>query len=208
MKITHWNLGSRFCIRKSDEIQHILDTRRPDVMIISEANSFREDQDFQLWTPGYTMVKTKSLETLGVCRMTALINDGALLEVIDSWMDPEIVSIWLRVNKRGNKMYLGGVYREHSILKQRYPTDREELQYQRWEKCIRQWEVASHQADCILLGDTNLDMLKWQHPDQIYVGMTNLVNNDIKTIGHHQLIRGPTRFWVCFPRSSTPGLDN
>ena len=108
IKITHWNPGSRHWVRKSVEIQQVLDTRRPDIMIISEANIFKEDDDYKLWTPGYTMIRMKSLQTLGVSRLAVLIKEGMQVKVMEEWMDPNIASAWLKIIKNGKKMFVGG----------------------------------------------------------------------------------------------------
>ena len=144
------------------------------------------------------MVMTKTMATLGYVRLAALIKNGVQMEVLENLMEDEISSIWLKVNKKGGrKMIIGGIYREHSLLRQPLPntTDSEFLQNMRWERFINQWVTASQNADCYIVGDTNLDHLKWLNPDQINTVMTNMVKNTIETLGYHQLIRGATRFW-------------
>ena len=69
------------------------------------------------------------------------------------------------------------------------------LQTARWEKFIEQWESASLQGEVIVIGDTNLDELKWATPDYTHLEMVNLVKYRIETLGYIQLIKGATRFW-------------
>ena len=81
LKLSHWNLGNRFWINKTVEIQHFLDTKRPDVLFISEANIFNEDQDYRTWIPGYRIENNKSIETMGYSRLVVLVKDGIQMEV-------------------------------------------------------------------------------------------------------------------------------
>ena len=129
LKVTHWNSGNKFWKNKTENIQYILDTRKPDVMLVSESNVFKTDSDSELVTPGYYMVKTKTWDQVGHCRLVALIRDGLQLEKVDKWMEGDILSMWFKISSRGSKtLYLGGIYRKHSILQQNYITDTEQLQ--------------------------------------------------------------------------------
>ena len=168
----------------------------PDVMLISESNVFNSDQDFELITPGYTMLKSRTCEVVNHCRLVALVREGLQLEVMHNWMSTEISSIWFKISSRGCKtLYLGGIYREHSILQQDTVTDSEPQQISRWKFFIDQWTKANRLGDCVIMGDTNLDHLKWGIPDPINTIMTNLVKNGPESEGACQLIVGPTRFW-------------
>ena len=126
MKVSNWNSGSKFYKNKIPEIQTVLDTRKPDLMLISEANVFLSDLDHELVTPGYTLQKTKTWDEVGNCRLVALVRDSLKLETADSWMDGNISSIWYNISSRWCKtLYLGGIYREHTILQQDHETDSE-----------------------------------------------------------------------------------
>ena len=48
---------------------------------------------------------------------------------------------------------------------------------------------------CIVLGDTNLDYLTWQHPEPSHVRMVDKTKDEIETSGFTQIIRGFTRSW-------------
>ena len=52
-----WNLGSRFWLRKQDDIQEIVDQWNPDVMLITESNLFKSDPDHCLVIDRYVMIK-------------------------------------------------------------------------------------------------------------------------------------------------------
>ena len=109
-------------------------------------------------------------------------------------MDHHISSVWFKVSGRGIRtLHLAAIYREHTVLRQDHVTDNESQQTDRWRFFINQWITASRLSDCIIIGDTNLDQLKWGKPDQINVAMTNLVKDNLETRGFSQLVTGPTR---------------
>ena len=83
------------------------------------------------------------------------------------------------------------------LLRQNTPNipDDKDTQTGRWAQFIQQCSEASQQADCIIMGDTNLDHKKWNAPDNFHEDMVNLVKNNLETQGFLQLVQGPTRFW-------------
>ena len=60
---------------------------------------------------------------------------------------------------------------------------------------MKQWTEAAADSDCIVIGDINLDILKWDHPDQLNVNMVEATKLEIQSIGFHQLVQGVTRAW-------------
>ena len=122
-------------------------------------------------------------------------------------MCQNVASIWLKLCKKGGKkIFIGGIYREHKLLRQALPndTDSEIQQTNRWSQFIQQWTAANQLGDVIVIGDTNLDELKWSAPEHINLNMVNLVKMEIETQGFQQLIQGPTRFW---PQQSDSLID-
>ena len=98
--------------------------------------------------------------------------------------------------KRSEENKYRGVYREHCLLLQ---TDEisasEAAQNSRWEKITNNWCKAGNMTQCHLIGDLNLDFLKWATPDHGQITMTEMVKDKIVTQGFSQLVHGPTRFW-------------
>ena len=118
--------------------------------------------------------------------------------IMDNCMSDEIPAIWVKIITRGRKpLIIGGLYREHHLLLQPSPnnTDSRQLQKQRWMKSLRGWLKASRQSKCILVGDTNLDQLKWTNPEYRVSRMVQDTKDLIETQGFGQLVRGPTRAW-------------
>ena len=55
--------------------------------------------------------------------------------------------------------------------------------------------AAGDNPACIVIGDTNLNKLTWDTPEQIHVPMVDQVKEEIETKKFLQVIENPTRFW-------------
>ena len=108
--------------------------------------------------------------------------------------------IWVKISQ-SKKIYLivGGVYREHQQLGiADRPTTRMEIQCEqelRWDKIVKRWVNISKNVKCVVIGDVNLDKLRWQNPKQHLVKMVDTIKEHIETQGFSQLINGVTRGW-------------
>ena len=113
-------------------------------------------------------------------------------------MEDEFSSIWIKLGGRGRtSLLLGGVYRDHYFIRQEGPNDSREpaKQEQRWSRFVNQWIGASNQGEVMVVGDTNVDLMKWDNPDPAMENMTNLLKNEIISRNFSQIVKGPTRFW-------------
>ena len=113
-------------------------------------------------------------------------------------MEDTISTIWLKIGGRGVKgVRICGVYREHKIIRQPEPNISDDItqQNRRWKKIIGQWVDGSSADSCLIIGDTNMDLLKWTNPEQALEEIVRMVDEEIITRNFHQLINGPTRFW-------------
>lgn len=94
------------------------------------------------------------------------------------------------------KLLCGMIYREHQYLGQ---DDDESLkmenQIKRWQLCCDNWVKASDRNDCIILGDINLDYLKWEDNENKHSKLIDCVKSEIIPLGFKQYIKGATRFW-------------
>ena len=160
IKTIHWNIGNRFWKHKINDIEHTINEFNPDLFLISEANLFSQDQDYEIHIDGYKMIHPKTILSLGYSRLILLVKEGINVQLIADLMDDTISSIWTKINKNGAKnLYLGGVYREHRHLLQPSPnlTGGEINQNKRWRLLVNQWKRANTKGDVIVLGDTNID---------------------------------------------------
>ena len=109
---------------KIEEIQALIDEMTPDLLYITEANYFSEFPDHLTHIPGYRQVHPKQLVTMKYSRIVLLVRDGIQVTILEDLMCPEVASIWLKIAKRGcRKFHLGGVYREHMLLRSTDNTD-------------------------------------------------------------------------------------
>ena len=198
LKITHWNMGSCHWINKIVEIQILTDEICPDIALISEANIFSENFDFELNIPGYYLIQPKSISSLGYSRVAVLVKQGIHVKVLSHLMDNEIASVWLQISCKGTKkLYLGAIYRQFKLLNQVLPNMAGELDKQetRWRKFVSQWKKAATEAECVIMGDINIDYNKWDSPSQDSIVMTDLVKTEIETLGFLQYVTKNTRSW-------------
>ena len=193
IKIAHWNLGSRHWRNKTLDVLHMVQEHDPDIAVISEANLFATTPEHERQIQGYTLTGTKEFEQNNCSRIVLLTKDTCRIQILHELMEVDIATIWCKIPRKGRKtLKLGAIYREHQILGK---PETEGEQDKRWDKIIAQWKKASIGAEVVTIGDTNLDKLKWQTPEQANQGMVNTTKLQIETLGYHQLVQGPTRFW-------------
>ena len=199
IKIMHWNLGSRYWDKKLEDIQHLVDQYGPDYAFISEANYFHDTPANKTDIEGYDMIVAKTIKSLKFSRIVLLAKQDMQYTVESSRMEDSISSIWIKTGGKGRKsLLIGGVYRDHSIIRQQNNDNNSsdlEQQILRWKKFIAQWVKASNGNNCLIIGDTNVDTLKLDDPDQEMEVMSDLIKDEIMTRNFHQMVQGPTRFW-------------
>ena len=116
-------------------------------------------------------------------------------------MDRDTATIWVRIgDSRRNSIVIGGVYRQHLLLEDQDPpvnwADKQSRQEERWVRVVEQWRRAGANPNCILLGDLNLDFFRWQNQVQHHIRMTEMIQDEIETIGFVQLLNSHTRTGV------------
>ena len=90
---------------------------------------------------------------------------------------------------------MGGIYREHQLLMKPKPnlTLTDQAQLERWGKILSRWKSASKNTMCTIIGDLNIDHLRWQDPDQKHKKLVDKWKEVIGTLGFAQIIEGHTR---------------
>ena len=155
--------------------------------------------DYCTLIEGYDITLAKTWNKLKYSRIVLLTKKGFQFKVEENRMEDTISTIWIKVGGRGLKgVRICGIYREHKIIKQPEPnlSDDVRCQVQRWKKIIGQWIDGSSADSCLIIGDTNIDALKWTNPDQAIEEMVDTIKEEIITRNFQQIIQGPTRFWV------------
>ena len=170
-KIGHWNAGSRLWGNKLLDLQLLLEERRPDACYISEANLWENTPLHERNMDGYRLILPKTMMTMKHSRLALLVREDLDFEVTENYMDGETPTIWGRIGRnKKNSILLGGIYREHRQLGITSPdATRMELQLQqefRWQKIVENWSRAGSNSKCIVIGDINLDFLRWANPEE------------------------------------------
>ena len=100
---------------KIEEIQAFVDTEKPDLFYISEANLKYEilDQPHLISVRGYELVLPKTTQRYQHARLVLLVRDNLKYTVVHDLMSDEMTSIWVRPVIQGvRKTFIGGgVYR-------------------------------------------------------------------------------------------------
>ena len=194
----HWNLGSKHWEKKQTEVQALVDQYSPDVLFISEANYFHDTPKHLTEIEGYKFEVAKTMENLKYSRIVLLCRDDLLYTIETQRMSNKFSSIWIKIGNRGKtSLRIGGAYREHYLIRQPEPNNsRDQINQEiRWNNFVGQWKSACNSGPTVVIGDINLDLLKWETPDQILENMVETVKTEIMTRNISQVINGPTRFW-------------
>ena len=172
----------------------MVDELTPDLVVISEANYNERISNHLNFTQGYNTIRTIDASQTGFSRLVVLTREGLKYEVI-----------WIKIPQKSKKpLIIGCVYREHQLMHEPNlnETSQEIFQVRRWRAVLRQWEAASLLGETFIIGDTILDNLKWNNPDQGVSTMVEDTKNSVITRGFSQIVTEPTRFWV----GKTPSL--
>ena len=145
---------------KIEEIQLLVDDHNPDIAFITEANLWEGTNDHEILVEGYEIIKPKTTSGLGYSRVVALIREGFQTRVLNEYMEDDLSSIWLKIGGKGSKaLIIGGMYREHTLLGYPLSVDPQE-QRSRWKRLLGQWRRACNGAECLVIGDLNIEMGK------------------------------------------------
>ena len=74
-------------------------------------------------------------------------------------------------------------------------TKTDEAQLTRWNQFLTGWKLAAKNKNMLLIGDINLDFLRWDNPDPTHEKMVSRTREVIESAGHIQVIKGHTRTW-------------
>ena len=137
--IAHWNLGSKLWTNKINQIQLLVDTNKPDLLYISEANLDELIPDYENKIHGYIIYKPKTVSVNEVVRLIFLVRENLDVK-IEALMDNVVTSIWVKVSEPGvRKVFVCRVYREHKYLNQESDWSLQpQEQLSRWKMFLRQ----------------------------------------------------------------------
>ena len=207
--LLHWNMGSKFWVRKKLEIEATLQRYKPQIMIISEANLLLNLTEQERNIPGYKILTPTVPADHKIVRIVALVEETLECKLIPEYMNPSIASIWLKVTNKGKKpLVVGGYYRQHQyiLMEEENDSNTDQKQLERLSKFVQVWTRAARKYEVAVIGDLNLDFARWASPEQNKERMTDLIKNEIETSGFFQMVTGMTRTWPGQPDSQIDHL--
>ena len=217
IKMAHLNLGSGYLVNNMNNIETVIGGYRPNILGISES-SFKNSHDkSDVLIDDYNVFFSKTLENanLNVSRVSVFTHKDLIVKERADLMNDTFSSIWLEIGlPRHKKILVCNLYRDWQYLSQDSDSSlATSAQLERWLSFLDQWERAMQENKEIhVMGDTNLDFLKWNNPNQPGSNQRNRLHklshavfDRIFPFGFVQLISVPTRFW---PGQEPSGLDH
>ena len=197
LSICHWNLGSKMWRNKLNQIQALVDQDSPDIIFISEANLEEETPPHESLIIGYNITMPKTVTRNKTARLVLLTRENLDFKLREDLMDDIFTSIWIKISRPGAKsLLICGIYREHQYLQQDSDWSLQPAeQVRRWSNFLRQVETARLSASCYLIGDFNLDFIKWDTPDFSQSQMITETKNILEAGGFFQLVKEVTHYW-------------
>ena len=217
LRLASWNPGSAYLHNRTNEIEALISTHKPHLLVISEARFYHKNNDMCVQIPHYDLIQSKTLENedFMYSRIHIYKHESITAKVRNDLMDSSVSSIWLSVGlKHQRKILVGGVYRvwQHLDRRDGGASGTDSAQLGRWNTFLNQWERALEEnKEVITIGDFNPD---WpgcmeQEPtpgSKAYRTrkMAEQLAVKILSRGVTQLVRGATRSW---PGQSDSCLD-
>ena len=174
-----------------------MEHNKADLIFISEANLDESVEVHDSLIHGYSITLPKTVARNGTARLVLLTRNCLNFTVRNDLMDDSFSSIWVKISRPGVKSLLVcGLYREHQYLKQDSDWSLQPIeQNRRWSIFLRQVETARITSTCHIIGDVNLDYLKWDVPDHLHLQMITEAKNCLEGGGFFQLVADVTRAW-------------
>ena len=218
IKLLAWNKGSSLLQNKHQEIEAMIAGHHPHILGLSEAN-LKIGTDLTLVQhDDYTLHTAPTLENadLGISRVVVYTHSSLVVKRRHDLEDDKISAIWLEVGMpRQKKILVANIYREWKYMGMGNPNQSGSVtaQLQRWVTFLDRWEAALQEGrEVMVLGDMNLDFLKWNRKDLPATDSSNRLKqlnehlfDRIFPHGVSQLVRGATRVSPIDPDS---GLDH
>ena len=202
--LCYWNKGSSFLLNKQEDISDIINTYKPLVLGLGEAQYKKDHSLAEVQQPGFTLHLDSCQDSLGVSRCAVYTHNSLVVKRRDDLEDKGIATVWLQLglpHQKGILVMCG--YRQWRLPGQpdggtasgTVPAQRE-----RWARILSQWEKAlSESREVICLMDANIDALTWTCED-LPAGHSNVklkpliqdLFDKILPHGVTQLVQAPT----------------
>ena len=210
MKLAAWNAGNAYLENKLNEIEKVIESVKPHVLIISEGNLRQCVDKSTVKISGYELFTAETITNSDIKNISRVIiykHESVIAKLRPDLMNNTVDSIWLELGFRQHKKLLvGGLYRvwQHMGQGPDKVSLSSEAQLDRWKQFISQWEEALQEKETVVLGDINIDWLccctedppacpnkaaKWRSAKPLL----DELNRRITPHGAVQLVRGATR---------------
>ena len=146
-----------------DQINHVLETKKPDFFVLNEAQLHKHDTTTRYQFPGYCMENDNLNITDGWSRTAILVKNSIKYKRQKDLEIKGIATVWLQVGIPGTKHFLlQALYRQFR-RQGKAGTNSISSQEERWTSIITKWQEAMKEGrEVITLGDTNIDSLVWE----------------------------------------------
>ena len=214
----YWNKGPSLLCNKMQDIEEIIETHKPHILGLGEAN-FRHDHDEQdVQLQGYTLHLDSSVHNpdLGMARVVVYTHKILRVKRREDLEDPTVAAVWLECGLPNQRSFLVCAgYRQWRLLGQPDNTSATlPAQLARWTVFLDNWEKALQEdKEVIVAMDANIDHLTWRMQDSLpqysssvrLKSLIDLLFTRIIPLGVTQLVTGATRMERGQPRT---GLDH
>ena len=217
IRMGHINLGSGYLVNKMNSIETIIGGYKPHILGISEScfKKFHDKNDVQIDDYNVFFSKTLDNESLNASRISVFTHKDLTVKERADLMNDSFSSVWLEVGlPRSKKIIICNLYRDWQYLDQDSDASlATAAQLSRWLSFIEQWERAlQDNREVHVMGDTNLDFLKWDDPNQPgshqrhrLHKLSHAIFDRVFPFGFVQMVSVATRFW---PGQEPSGLDH
>ena len=217
IKCAVWNKGNSLLQNKHLEIERIIGEYHPHILGLCEAN-LKNNVDLGLVQhQDYKIHISKSITNpeIGLARAVVYTHSSLVVKRREDLEDEVISSVWLEAGlPRQRKIIVATFYREWQQPGNADQSSKSiQDQLERWCRFLTQWEAAlSEGKEVIVMGDINLDFLKWTRTDLTPTDstlrlkpLTEALFSRIFPHGVSQLVKVATRVW---PGLADSGLDH
>ena len=207
INISLLNKGNSDLASRIEQINQILVTQKPTVLVVNKLNMYKKDTAIKYLFHNYTMEYDSLDQTDGGARTAILISNQLKYKRRKYLESPGIASVWVQINDIGKKpVLLQGLYRQFQRIKHK-GTLSYKSQYERWELILQKWEKAINEhKEIITCGDLNLNKLGWGKPpaqindyEKAQAPMVSTLQERIINKGHIVLNSRPTKI----PKTNT-----
>ena len=161
LKLYHWNKGSANFNNKLNEIKNLINTNKPDVLNLAEANININDNNFSNNFYDYKIETTKMASVTNIARSSLLIKKSIPYKRRHDLEDTITSTIWIEISiPKSKSMLVMGGYRQwtipkyFNIIKSKSITN----QMNRWLLLLDKWKTAlKENKDTIVMMDDNID---------------------------------------------------